>query len=157
MYVRTLGCNVGRVATKSRAVVLPFSRYASTYLDRSVMEDASHRGDIDIGMDRNSNGHSGLFPPTVPVNALAGMNVLLRISRLGVIGMILAATVIVWCTVSSTRLFEMGCGLRDQRYLVRGVSRCPYLLCQFGWFQASGRRFTGLCGRGGERRVPLIE
>ena len=30
----------------------------------------------------------------------------------------LAAIVIIWCTVSSTRLFEGGCGLRDQRYLV---------------------------------------
>ena len=54
----------------------------------------------------------------LPVNALAGINVLLRISRLGVFGVLMASLVIVWCTVASTRLFERGCGLRDQRYLV---------------------------------------
>jgi len=153
-----LGINVGHIATKSRAVVLPFSRYASTHLDRSVMEDADLAGPLVFALalggelllsGKVSFGYIygfGLFgcvalslvlnlmSPTeaisvwtvtsilgyslLPVNALAGMNVLLRISRLGVIGMILAATVIVWCTVSSTRLFEMGCGLRDQRYLV---------------------------------------
>jgi hypothetical protein len=54
----------------------------------------------------------------LPVNALAGINAVLRLRRLGLLGVILACCTILWCTVSSTRLLEKGCGLRDQRYLV---------------------------------------
>jgi hypothetical protein len=54
----------------------------------------------------------------LPVNALAGINAVLKLRRLGLLGVILASCTILWCTVSSTRLFEKGCGLRDQRYLV---------------------------------------
>ena len=153
-----LGINMGHIGTKSRAVVLPFSRYASGQLDRSVMEDSDLAGPLVFALalggelllsGKVSFGYIygfGLFgcfalalvlnlmSPTdaisvwtvtsilgyalLPVNALAGINVVLRISRLGVLGVLLAAVVIIWCTVASTRLFESGCGLRDQRYLV---------------------------------------
>lgn len=153
-----LGINMGHIGTKSRAVVLPFSRYASSQLDKSVMEDSDLAGPLVFALalggemllsGKVSFGYIygfGLFgcfalalvlnlmSPTdaisvwtvtsilgyalLPVNALAGINVLLRINRLGVVGVLLAAMVIIWCTVASTRLFENGCGLRDQRYLV---------------------------------------
>lgn len=153
-----LGIHMGHIGTKSRAVVLPFSRYASGRLDRSVREDSDLAGPLVFALalggelllsGKVSFGYIygfGLFgcfalalvlnlmSPTdaisvwtvtsilgyalLPVNALAGINVVLRISRLGVLGVLLAAVVIIWCTVASTRLFESGCGLRDQRYLV---------------------------------------
>ena len=153
-----LGINMGHIGTKSRAVVFPFSRYASSHLDQSVMEDSDLAGPLVFALalggelllsGKVSFGYIygfGLFgcfalalvlnlmSPTdaisvwtvtsilgyalLPVNALAGINILLRISRLGVLGVLLAAVAIIWCTVASTRLFESGCGLRDQRYLV---------------------------------------
>jgi len=54
----------------------------------------------------------------LPVNLLAGMNVLLRVHKLGVWGMVLAVLTIVWCTTASARLFERGCNMRAQRFLV---------------------------------------
>jgi len=54
----------------------------------------------------------------LPVNTLAGVNVLYRIRHMGSVGVVLAVLTIAWCACSSTRLFERGCGLRDQRFLV---------------------------------------
>jgi len=54
----------------------------------------------------------------LPVNLLAGINVLIRVHKLGVWGMVLAMLVICWCTLASTRLFERGCNMRAQRFLV---------------------------------------
>jgi len=54
----------------------------------------------------------------LPVNILALINVVYRVKYMGVVGIILAALTVVWCTVSSTRLFEKGCEMRDQRYLL---------------------------------------
>lgn len=54
----------------------------------------------------------------LPVNFLAAINVFYRIKYMGSIGVILAAVTISWCTISSTRLIERGCGMRDQRYLI---------------------------------------
>lgn len=54
----------------------------------------------------------------LPVNLLAGINSLVRVANLGTAGMILSVLVILWCTMASTRLFERGCGMRDQRFLV---------------------------------------
>ena len=153
-----LGINLAHIGTKSRAVVLPFSRYGGRHLDRSVMDDSDLAGPLVFALllggelllsGKVSFGYIygfGLFGcfalalvlnlmspndaisvwtvtsilgyALLPVNALAGINALLRISRWGVFGVMLAAIVIIWCTVSSTRLFEGGCGLRDQRYLV---------------------------------------
>jgi len=36
----------------------------------------------------------------------------------GFIGLLLALTVILWCTVNATRLFEKALGMQEQRYLV---------------------------------------
>ena len=54
----------------------------------------------------------------LPVNVLAAINVFYRIKFMGTVGVVLAALTIGWCTVSSTRLIERGCGMRDQRYLI---------------------------------------
>ncbi len=54
----------------------------------------------------------------LPVNLLAGINVLYRVTKMNVVGMALAVLIIVWCTAASTRLFERGCQMRDQRFLV---------------------------------------
>lgn len=54
----------------------------------------------------------------LPVNLLAAINILYRIRLMGDLGVVLGCITIGWCTVSSTRLFERGCGLRDQRYLI---------------------------------------
>ena len=54
----------------------------------------------------------------LPVNLLAAINVFYRIRYMGVVGVVLAALTIMWCTLSSTRLVERGCGMRDQRFLV---------------------------------------
>lgn len=61
---------------------------------------------------------SGLGYSLLPVNALAAINILFRVKNMGVVGLFAAALVIIWCTMASTRIFERGCGLRDQRYLV---------------------------------------
>ena len=49
----------------------------------------------------------------LPVNLLAGINVLYRIHKMSVVGMVLAVVIILWCTAASTRLFERGCQMRD--------------------------------------------
>jgi len=54
----------------------------------------------------------------LPVNLLAGINVLYRVHKMNVVGMALAVLIILWCTAASTRLFERGCQMRDQRFLV---------------------------------------
>ena len=54
----------------------------------------------------------------LPVNLLAGINMLYRVQNMNVGGMALAVLIILWCTASSTRLFERGCQMRDQRFLV---------------------------------------
>lgn len=54
----------------------------------------------------------------LPVNLLAGLNVLWRIQKMGRVGTVLAVLTIAWCTVASARLFERGCNMRAQRFLV---------------------------------------
>ena len=54
----------------------------------------------------------------LPVNLLACVNIFMRVHKLGVWGMVLAVLVIVWCTTASARLFERGCNMREQRFLV---------------------------------------
>lgn len=54
----------------------------------------------------------------LPVNLLAAVNILISVQKMGRFGWLLAWMTILWCTISSTRLFEKGCGFRDQRYLV---------------------------------------
>jgi hypothetical protein len=54
----------------------------------------------------------------LPVNLLAGINMILRVHKLGLWGMVLAVLTIAWCTTASARLFERGCNMREQRFLV---------------------------------------
>jgi len=54
----------------------------------------------------------------LPVNLLAGVNALFRVHKLGVWGMVMAVLTIVWCTTASSRLFERGCNMRAQRFLL---------------------------------------
>ncbi len=54
----------------------------------------------------------------LPVNLLAGINMILRVHRLGLWGMVLAVLTIAWCTTASARLFERGCNMREQRFLL---------------------------------------
>jgi len=53
----------------------------------------------------------------LPVNILALANIFIHVNKLNILGIVLASLTIIWCTLSSTRLFEK-CGLRNQRYLV---------------------------------------
>ena len=54
----------------------------------------------------------------LPVNLLAGINILMRVHKLGIWGMVMAVLTIAWCTTASARLFERGCNMREQRFLV---------------------------------------
>lgn len=54
----------------------------------------------------------------LPVNFLAGLNVVWRIGKMGWVGVVLAVLTIGWCTAAATRLFERGCDMRSQRFLV---------------------------------------
>lgn len=153
-----LGINLEHIAAKSKAVILPYTKYASERLDSQLMEDTDMAGPLCFALllggemmlaGKLNFGYIygfGLFGTLalalvmnlmspadaisvwtvisilgyalLPVNVLAGINAILRIKNLGPLGMILAATTVVWCTSASTRLFESGCGMRDQRYLV---------------------------------------
>jgi len=53
----------------------------------------------------------------LPVNLLAFLNIFIRLKKMKLVGFILTLVVVLWCTTSSTRLFEK-LGLRDQRYLI---------------------------------------
>ena len=54
----------------------------------------------------------------LPVNLLAAINIFYRVKFMGSIGVVLASLTIAWCTISSTRLIEKGCEMRQQRWLV---------------------------------------
>merc|ERR1712194_835333 len=54
----------------------------------------------------------------LPVNLLAGINAIIRVRGLGNWGTLASVLTIVWCTTSSARLFERGCDMRAQRFLV---------------------------------------
>ena len=55
----------------------------------------------------------------LPVNLLALVKlVVVNLGNLQAVGRILAMLTVLWCTISSTRLMERGCDMRDQRYLI---------------------------------------
>lgn len=54
----------------------------------------------------------------LPVNLLAAINAIVRVRILGKWGMIASILTILWCTTASARLFERGCNMRAQRFLV---------------------------------------
>lgn len=55
----------------------------------------------------------------IPVNVLAALKiVLVNLANLQLLGRILAMATVVWSTIASTRLLEVGCNMREQRYLL---------------------------------------
>lgn len=78
-----------------------------------VLNLMSPKGSISVWQVAGILGYSLL-----PVNMLAAMNVFYRIKYMGTLGVVFAAITIIWCTLSSTRLVERGCDMRDQRYLI---------------------------------------
>jgi hypothetical protein len=55
----------------------------------------------------------------LPVNILALVKiVIMNLIHLQTFGNILGGLTVIWSTVASTRLLELGCGLRSQRYLI---------------------------------------
>jgi len=153
-----LGINISHIITKSRFVILPFSR-RTTIEDSNLMDDDDLAGPLGIvlllAFELLLAGkiHFGyiygfgltgclamalvlnlMSPPSkplsvwsvisilgyslLPVNALAAVNALVRVKEWGQSGVVVVGFVVTWCTVASTRLFERGFGLRDQRYLI---------------------------------------
>jgi len=55
----------------------------------------------------------------LPVNILALLKIfIMNLINLQTLGRILGLITVAWSTVASTRLLEMGCNLREQRYLI---------------------------------------
>lgn len=55
----------------------------------------------------------------IPVNVLAAVKlIVINLVNLQTLGRILGLLTVAWSTVASTRLLELGCGLREQRYLI---------------------------------------
>jgi hypothetical protein len=55
----------------------------------------------------------------LPVNILALVKILLvNIANLSTLGRFCGVLTVIWSTTASTRLLEVGCGMRDQRYLI---------------------------------------
>eukprot|EP00980_Cylindrotheca_fusiformis_P022466 scaffold9342_cov163-Cylindrotheca_fusiformis.AAC.1 len=55
----------------------------------------------------------------IPVNILALVKVIvINLASLQTLGRFLAVVTVAWSTTAATRLLEMGCGLRQQRYLI---------------------------------------
>ena len=55
----------------------------------------------------------------LPVNVLAFLKLfVVNLINLQSLGRILGILTVAWSTTASTRLFELGCGLREQRYLI---------------------------------------
>jgi len=55
----------------------------------------------------------------LPVNILAAVKlIVVKLANFITIGRVLAFLTVLWCTVSSTRLMEQGCDMRNQRYLI---------------------------------------
>ena len=55
----------------------------------------------------------------LPVNVLAFVKLfVINLINMQTLGNILGGLTVLWSTMASTRLLELGCGLRDQRYLI---------------------------------------
>lgn len=155
-----LGIHLENIAAKTKAVILPISRFGGDKLDPKVIcQDADLAGPIVLclllGAEMVMSGKMqfgyiygfGLFgcfsmtlvlnltspqdPISVwtvasilgyallPVNLLGVVKiVVINIFHLQTLGRILGILTVVWSTTASTRLLELGCGMREQRYLV---------------------------------------
>ena len=55
----------------------------------------------------------------LPVNLLAAVKiVVINLANFQTLGQVLALLTVLWSTTASVRLLEVGCGMRDQRYLL---------------------------------------
>jgi hypothetical protein len=55
----------------------------------------------------------------LPVNILALVKLfVINLINLQALGRVLGILTVAWSTTASTRLFELGCDLREQRYLI---------------------------------------
>ena len=55
----------------------------------------------------------------IPVNILALVKIIvINMASMQFLGRILGVLTVIWSTTASTRLLEVGCGLREQRYLI---------------------------------------
>jgi protein YIPF5/7 len=166
-----LGVHFDHIAVKTKAVILPFSRFQSNnhhhnnnaILDPvEICKEADLAGPLAFGLLLGAEmvlmgklqfgviygfGMFGcvsmtlivnLMSPTepisiwtvtsvlgyglLPVNGLALVKVFFMNQYTGInfvtLGRILALVTVAWSTTASTRLLEVGCGLRDQRYLI---------------------------------------
>jgi len=155
-----LGINIENMLLKSKAVVLPFSRFGGDHVDpASICQEADLLGPIALllllGFEMVLTGKIqfgyiyvyGLFgciamtlvvnlmSPSgavsiwtvgsimgyalLPVNLLALIKIfVMNIIHMQTLGNILGGLTVVWSTMASTRLLELGCDLRDQRYLI---------------------------------------
>jgi hypothetical protein len=155
-----LGVNIEHILLKTRAVVLPFSRFGGDQLDPAVIcQDADMAGPIALllllGGEMLLTGKLqfgyiygfGLFgciamtlvvnlmSPSdaisfwtvtsilgyslLPVNVLALIKiVVMNLIKLQTLGRLLGLLTVAWSTTASTRLLELGCGMRSQRYLI---------------------------------------
>jgi hypothetical protein len=155
-----LGIHLENIAAKTKAVILPISRFGGDKLDPKVIcQDADLAGPIVLclllGAEMVMSGKLqfgyiygfGLFgclcmtlilnlmspqePISVwtvasilgyallPVNLLGIVKiVLMNLGNLQTLGRILGLVTVVWSTTASTRLLELGCNMREQRYLV---------------------------------------
>merc|ERR1711935_682865 len=155
-----LGINIENMLLKSKAVVLPFSRFGGDHVGpASICQEADLLGPIALllllGFEMVLTGKIqfgyiyvyGLFgciamtlvvnlmSPScavsiwtvgsimgyalLPVNLLALIKIfVMNIIHMQTLGNILGGLTVLWSTMASTRLLELGCDLRDQRYLI---------------------------------------
>jgi hypothetical protein len=61
---------------------------------------------------------SALGYSLLPIVALSALNVLVAISSFGYLGFALGAVGVLWATWAATRIFEAGCAMAEQRWLI---------------------------------------
>lgn len=156
-----LGINLSHILVKTKAVVLPFSRFGGDRLDpATIVKDADLAGPVALALALGGEmvltgklqfGYIygfGLFGccamttvvnlmspdattisfwtvtsilgySLLPVNVLALIKIfIINVGNLQTLGRILGLVTVAWSTLASTRLLEMGCNLREQRYLL---------------------------------------
>ncbi|KAL3904988.1 MAG: hypothetical protein SGARI_004666 [Bacillariaceae sp.] len=158
-----LGIDATHILNKTKAVVLPFSRFNGGKVslgEKDIVESADMAGPLAfallLGAEMLFSGKLqfgaiygfGLFGciamtfvvnlvvpednpvsfwtvssilgySLLPVNVLAFLKLfVINLINLQALGNILGILTVAWSTTASTRLFELGCGLRAQRYLI---------------------------------------
>ena len=155
-----LGINIPNILLKSKAVIVPFSRFGGDKIDPvAICKDGDLPGPVIIAVALGGEmvltgklqfgyiyvyGLFGCIAMTLVVNlmspaeaisfwtvtsimgyALLPVNILalvkifvVNLIQMETLGYVLGGLTVLWSTFASTRLLELGCGLRAQRYLV---------------------------------------